>query len=376
MSAVLAAMPQPRHTEPRDLPHWSEWLAGQLDPYWRADEWNSETNVFAGSVDNPLTAAYYCRVVRCTAMVEAFNSFCSACEYHRRKEKAEGRADFAETHQPGVRHARQIGKSQFTLAPLSATVRTEILYALQQRDQLKVILVPARIRCLTANLPAGLGSLFDLSPGFLASLEKLQSATFRGLMDQLVRARTEHEGSDPTAGDIWDCRLVGLLAGKGREYRATAGTIDFTGLRQAWLREVTKEYGRQVRPTVIELRFTVQAASIASAALVSRPYGDTPGKLQLADMSTVVDAFRTAANPKTRKPYGDKHRRALLGHWRRFLERARLLGLMEAAATVASFAGLLGPPQRARDTRLTRLRLGLAAVVGGRSHAPARATSW
>ncbi|MGW6718043.1 tyrosine-type recombinase/integrase [Streptomyces sp. NPDC054995] len=329
MSAVLAAVPQPRDTDARDLPHWSEWLVGQLDPHWRADEWDGEMNIFTGSVDNPLTAAHYCRVVRCTAMVEAFNSYCSACEYHRRKKNTEDRADFAETHQPGVRYARPVGKAQFTLAPQSATVRTEILYALQQRDQMEVILVPARVRHLTGKLPAGLRSLFDLDPGFAASLEKLQSATLRGLMDQLVRARTEHEGSDPTTGDVWDCRLVGLLAGKGREYRATSGTIDFTGLRQTWLREVAKEYGRQVRPTVIELRFTVQAASIASAALVSRPCGDMPSKLHLADMSTVVDAFRTAVNPKSRKPYGDTHRRALLGHWRRFLDRARLLGLMD-----------------------------------------------
>ncbi|MEU6882170.1 tyrosine-type recombinase/integrase [Streptomyces sp. NPDC046712] len=306
-------------------------MTGRLDPYWRTDEWDGETNVFTGSVDNPRTAAYRCRVVRCTAMVESFNSYCSACDYHRRKKKEEeDRPDFAETHQPGARYARQeIGQSRFSLAPLSATVRTEILYALQQRDQLDVILVPARIRSLTAKLPAGLSSLFELGPGFPAALDKLQSATFRGLTDQLARARTQNEGSDPTAGDIWDCRLVGLLAGKGREYRATSGTIDFTRLRQTWLREVAKEYGRQVRPTVIELRFAVQAASIASAALVARPHGDTPGKLQLADMSTVVDAFRTAANPKTRMPYGDQHRKALLGHWRRFLDRARLLGLMD-----------------------------------------------
>ncbi|MGW1473685.1 hypothetical protein ACWCQJ_20890 [Streptomyces olivaceus] len=330
MSAVLAAVPQQASADAWDLPLWGEWLNGRLDPHWRAGEWDAETNVFTGSVDNPFTAAHVCRVVRCTAKVESFNSYCSACDHHRLKRKEQDRGDFAETHQPGLRHvSKEIGQTRFTLAPLSSTVRTEILYALQQRDQLDVILVPARVRYLTAKLPTGLRSLFDLGPEFSASLDKLRSATLRGLMDQLVRARTEHEGSDPTSGDIWDCHLVGLLAGKGREYRATTGTIDFTGLRQTWLREVAKEYGRQVRPTVLELRFTVQAASIASTGLASRPWGDTPGKLQLADMSTVVDAFRTAINPRTGRPYGDSHCKALLGHWRRFLDRARLLGLMD-----------------------------------------------
>ncbi|MCW8101734.1 tyrosine-type recombinase/integrase [Streptomyces tauricus] len=212
---------------------------------------------------------------------------------------------------------------------MSATVRTEILYALQQRDQLDVILVPGRIRSLIASLPTGVDSLLDLAPGFPSSLDKLRAATLRGLLDQLARARSQYDGSDPTAGDVWDCSLVGLVAGKRREYRATSGTIDFTVLRQTWLREVTKEYGRQVRPTVLELRAAVHAAAIASAALTSRPNSETPHKLQLADMSAIVDAFRTAHNPKTGKPYDSTYRRSLLGHWRRFLDHARLLGLMD-----------------------------------------------
>src|SRR5690606_27267084 len=38
--------------------------------------------------------------------------------------------------------------------------------------------------------------------------------------------------------------------------------------------------------------------------------------------------------------------------------------------------GLPGPAQRARDTSPSRLRPGLADVVGGRSHPPARAAAW
>ncbi|MFG3142764.1 tyrosine-type recombinase/integrase [Streptomyces sp. NPDC048211] len=313
---------------------WHGWLTAQLDPHWRRDEWDPETHIFTGSTDNPLTAAHRCRVARCPAPVESFNSYCSGCTYDR---KSKGNPpDFAASHVPGIRRGNQhggvnhgIGKTRFTLKPLSAVVRTEILYALQQRDQLDVILVPGRIRSLVPNLPLDPTSLLDLAPGFPASLEKLQRSTLRGLLDQLARARNQYENADPTLGDVWDCRLVGLIAGKGREYRATSGNIDFTVIQQTWLRETAKEYGRQVRPTVIELRFVVQAAAIASTALAGRQNGETPQKLQLADMSAVVDAFRTLLNPKTHKPYSNPHRGSLLGYWRRFLDHARLLGLMD-----------------------------------------------
>ncbi|MFD9378468.1 tyrosine-type recombinase/integrase [Streptomyces sp. NPDC059999] len=331
MSGVLAAVPALREASGED---WGVWLSSRLDPHWRTEEWDPASNLFTGSVDNRLTAAHPCRVVRCPAVVESFNGYCSGCT-HDRNQKG-NRPDFASTHVPGARHGNQhggvnrgIGKTQFTLAPVGETVRTEILYALQQRDQLDVILVPGRIRSLVPRLPAALRSLLDLAPGFPETLDSNVRGALRGLLDQLAWARSQYEGADPTAGDIWECRLVGLIAGKRREYRATSGTIDFTVLGQTWLREIAKEYGRQLRPTVLELRATVQAAGIASAALAARPHGQTPDKLQLADMSAVVDAFRTAHNPKTGKPYGSQHRRSLLGHWRRFLDRARLLGLMD-----------------------------------------------
>ncbi|MFE1907627.1 tyrosine-type recombinase/integrase [Streptomyces gardneri] len=331
MSAVLAAIPAPREADSED---WGVWLSGRLDPHWRAEEWDPTSTVFTGSVDNPLTVAHPCRVVRCPAVVESFNGYCSGCA-HDRKQKGNP-PDFASTFVPGARHGNQhggvnrgIGKTQFTLASVSETVRTEILYTLQQRDQLDVVLVPGRIRSLVPRLPVGLGSLLDLGAGFPETLDNNLRGALRGLLDQLARARSQYEGADPTAGDIWECRLVGLIAGQRREYRATAGTIDFTVLGQTWLRDIAKEYGRQIRPTVLELRAVVQAAAIASAALANRPHGQSPERLQLADMSAVVEAFRTAHNPKTGKPYSGKHRISLLGHWRRFLDRARLLGLMD-----------------------------------------------
>ncbi|MFF3396255.1 hypothetical protein ACFYW1_35760 [Streptomyces sp. NPDC002669] len=71
---------------------------------------------------------------------------------------------------------------------------------------------------------------------------------------RLRRARVQYDGVDPTLADVWDCALVGLLSAPNRRYLAVSGHLDFQPIRQRWLREIVKEYGRAVRPTVAELR--------------------------------------------------------------------------------------------------------------------------
>ncbi|MGC5411191.1 hypothetical protein ACPXCX_47085, partial [Streptomyces sp. DT225] len=84
--------------------------------------------------------------------------------------------------------------------------------------------------------------------------------------------------------------------------------------------ELVKEYGRTARPNVMDLRQTVYAATIASSALAGRPHGDEPGLLAMADMNAVVDLFRITKRPEDGHDYSTSHRRALLRHWRTFLD--------------------------------------------------------
>ncbi|WP_227745027.1 hypothetical protein, partial [Lysinibacillus sp. OL1] len=95
-----------------------------------------------------------------------------------------------------------------------------------------------------------------------------------------------------------------------------------------WLREITKQFGREVRPPVTTLRHTVHAAEIASRQLSLRTNGDHPELLDHGDMSAVVEGFRTSAD-REGKPHSFTHRRSLLGWWRRLLEFSRRTGAMD-----------------------------------------------
>ncbi|WP_329218022.1 site-specific integrase [Streptomyces sp. NBC_01485] len=221
------------------------------------------------------------------------------------------------------------GVSQFSLAGVSPAVRHELLHALQQRDAAGISLVPQYIRRIVAGLPSELDSLLRLSKEFISELPAAASGVLNGLLLHVRRARVEFEGVDPTSGDVWECALVGLAAGRGRKYVAVHGDINFQPVRQQWLRELVKEYGRTVRPCVLDLRQTVYAASIASSALANRAAGEAPERLSMADMNAVVDMFRITKRPEDGHDYSTSHRRALLRDWRTFLEFARQAGMMD-----------------------------------------------
>ncbi|WP_228985410.1 hypothetical protein, partial [Streptomyces sp. DH12] len=101
---------------------------------------------------------------------------------------------------------------------MSPAVRQELLYGLQQRDDAGISLVPQRVRRIVAGLPSGLGSLLDLDASFSSSLPAAASGVLNGVLLHVRRARVEFEGADPTSGDVWECALIGLTAGRGRRY--------------------------------------------------------------------------------------------------------------------------------------------------------------
>ncbi|WP_179230679.1 tyrosine-type recombinase/integrase [Streptomyces sp. CS227] len=230
---------------------------------------------------------------------------------------------------PNVGTGVMPGVSQFSLANVSPGVRHEIIYGLQQRDAAGISLVPQHLRRIVSGLPPGLRSLLDLDQAFIDQLPASPSGVLNGLLLHVRRVRTQFEGIDPTSGDVWECALVGLTAGSGRNYYAVSGVIDFRPVSQTWLRELVKNYGRTARPHVLLLRQTVYAAAIASSALAHRPHGDTPERLSMADMNAVVDMFRVTRRPADGHDYSTSHRMSLLRYWRTFLEFSRQAGMMD-----------------------------------------------
>lgn len=316
------------------VPDWPNWLRERLAPGWRASEWDHGRALFTADPTNPATKVFSCVVTACSTHVESNGSRCDAC---RKARLLQGNpADFDATHlpvmsrrRPNITDGALPGVSQFSLSGVTPAVCHELLYGLQQRDAAGISLVPQRVRRIVAGLPSGLGSLLELDESFVSRLPAATAGVLNGVLLHVRRARVEFEGIDPTSGDVWECALVGLTAGRGRKYVAVHGDIDFRPVRQQWLRELVKEYGRTVRPCVLDLRQTVYAATIASSALVNRANGDTPEQLSMADMNAVVDMFRITKRPEDGHDYSTSHRRALLRDWRTFLEFTRQAGLMD-----------------------------------------------
>ena len=302
--------------------------------WWRTGEWDQDRALFTADPSNPSTKVFSCVVTACSTHVVSNGARCDAC---RKARLLQGNpADFDATYVPVVSRRRPNvsdgalpGVSQFSLSGVSPAVCREMLYGLQQRDAAGISLVPQRVRRIVAGLPSGLGSLLKLGEDFVSGLPAATAGVLNGVLLHVRRARVEFEGVDPTVGDVWECALVGLTAGRGRKYIAVHGDIDFRPVRQQWLRELVKEYGRTVRPCVLDLRQTVYAASIVSSALVNRADGEAPERLSMADMNAVVDMFRITKRPEDGHDYSTSHRRTLLRYWRAFLEFARQAGTMD-----------------------------------------------
>ncbi|WP_405707578.1 site-specific integrase [Streptomyces xanthophaeus] len=329
--ATALAVVAPRD---RSVPEWSDWLSRLLAPAWRTSEWDVSRALFTADLSNPTTSVFACAVMACTTHVASNGSRCDACKKACHLQGTP--ADFDATHapvsslrRPNATDGGQPGVSQFSLARVAPDVRQEMLYGLQQRDAAGINLVPQRVRHLVARLPSGLDSLLSLSEEFVSGLPAATAGVLNGILLHVRRARVEFEGTDPTSGDVWESALVGLTAGRGRKYVAVHGVIDFRPVRQQWLRELLKEYGRTARPCVMDLRQTVYAAAIASAALAHRPDGEVPERLSMADMNSVVDMFRITKRPEDGHDYSTSHRRALLRSWHTFLEFARQAGMMD-----------------------------------------------
>ncbi|MFD6400644.1 tyrosine-type recombinase/integrase [Nocardia sp. NPDC060249] len=315
-----------------DRPSWQQWLAAQLDPDWRAGEWDSQRRVFTGRIGNPMTSVFACRVERCNTQVENHNRRCSRC---RRYCNRSGDQDsFDRTFDPDA-HPRPGPEpaivGHFDLSGVDAVLAEELLYGLSQRDRDNLALVPARVRRIVVELPPSCESLLLLAgdAGFENALPADARGVFRSIVTHLLRAHTVFTGTDPTLGDIWNPAVVGLQAAADRHYRAVGGVVDFRGIDQLWLREVTKRFAREIRPPVTVLRQTIHAVEIASRQLSLRSNGDRHDLLDIGDMSAVIDGFRGGAD-RNGVAYSVSHQRGLLGCWRRMIEHSRRSGAMDA----------------------------------------------
>jgi integrase len=337
MNTLATALSMPESL-PYQLDHdaWVRHLRGTMPPdgEWRPQEFDPDGWLFTGDPDNPATTSTRCKVRACAAIVTS-RCLCRPCRRAWVRSELEEDA-FVAAHQPALARHRSVGGgirvNQFSLAALASTVRWEVLYALQQRDRQGLKIDPVALRRLTASL-TDVDTLTSTSyPDLRQRIGRTRSvhAYARMLTQVLHLAFEEFRGIRHTDKDVWDCLALDLETPRpGR--RPNLASIDFTPIRQRWLREATKEWVRTVRPTDTgEVKRTMKACTLASEALTRRPGGgEDPSALRYGDMEAVFQAIKTARG-QAGSVYDARYRRALWARLHAVLDLGRKTELLAA----------------------------------------------
>lgn len=312
---------------------WAETLRIRLDPGWRPGEWDATSGTFVANLSNPDTWVFVCKIPGCGGLIGHRSEWCVRCRKHY---SLLGRpSDFADTFRPPPAPVDDARYGQFCLGELAEPCRVEITFALQIYTQTHV-LSPFSVRNMLRFIPADLVSLLDLDdtrfPG-----KSVGMGLFRSLRAILRKDRVQFDGTDLTAGDVWDCELLGLNAKTGRRsYPAVGSVLDFRPVRQSWLRELLKEFLRSTHLDVATSKRTLTATMIASHALDTRSHGDDPTELGYADMTAVVEGFQQSLNQdgKTASP---TRRAQLYIRFKIMINFCRRSGLMEDVPSSFAF---------------------------------------
>lgn len=321
------------HAAPTDVSMvWLETLRVRLDPGWRPGEWDLPSWTFVADLSNPETWVFVCKIPGCGGLIGHRSEWCVRCRHFY---SVLGRpTDFAATFRPPPAPVNDARYGQFCLADLSEPVRVELVFALQIYTQTRV-LSPSRVRDLLRFIPVGLESLLLLDETVFPR-KAVALGLFRSFRTILRKDRVQFEGTDLRVGDVWDCELLGLKAKTGRPYLAVGSVLDFRPVRQAWLRELLKEFLRSTHLDVYTSKRTLTATMIASRALAVRPHGDNPGKLGYADMIAVVEGFQQSLNLDG-KTASDTRRAQLYMRFKVMINFCRRSGLMEEVPSSFAF---------------------------------------
>jgi integrase len=221
---------------------------------------------------------------------------------------------------------------QFSLAGLPEPLVSEVLYALQRRDQAPPPLDPSQVRWLLARLGT-VASLRDADPETVCESGGMQynsaiRALFRDLRRHLERAWAQHADADPFTGDVWQVALLDLQSNASRRWPAIQGVVDFRPIQPPWLREIVKDWARSTRPYLQGLRQTLRACQAASHILTAAGRLD-PASLGAGDFTHIVDAI-SGQQRADGTLYSATHRNLLLYQFCQVIEHGRASGLMAA----------------------------------------------
>jgi integrase len=218
---------------------------------------------------------------------------------------------------------------QFSLSPLHAVARVEVLYALQQRDVRGQKIDPVAVRQAITQISDAAVSIATASVDRLphkpqANVDALVRETHR----VLTSAYDRFKGVDPAAREVLDLSELGVRGTRGKRTNRP-GDVDVSEVRQPWLRQLLVTWISETKPTTTEVRRGVRACTAASRALDMRPGGGhDPAALAFADMNAVVDTFRNLLKLDG-GPMSSKSRADLLSFFFKILDYGRAAGHLD-----------------------------------------------
>lgn len=228
------------------------------------------------------------------------------------------------------RQPPRLGPHQFSMVALSETVRYELLYCLEQRDELPPPLDPLQVRIVVMRL-VGAASLRDLDLEQVGRSGGMQynasaKALVRDIGRYVANAWNRYSGADPYAGDCWGVAGLGLFPNGSRRYPARDGVVDFEPISQSWLREVAKAWARDTRPYLQNLRQAIKACAQASVVLAADGH-DGPSGLGAGEFTRVIEAL-SGLRHQDGSLYSASFRNVLLGRFYEIVDFGRAAGLM------------------------------------------------
>lgn len=280
----------------------------------------------------PLEGFGACVVASC--FLESSYKRTCLCEGHYRAwlrhERPEGRGFKAWAG----RAAQPSNDRVLSLGGLPELVRLELLYGIGRRVAEQIGTGIGEMRAFADQLrAAGVASVTDFDPaGFEGNETYAHFAAF--VVDRVGLAYADPELERDA--DIWDLRVFGR-----------GGHLDFTGIRQDWLREAAKAWAATAAAGVVSastLQHRVHALVALSSVLASGPGGgNDPAALGRAD----IDRFlvrRGSLRTKGGQPYGTRRAAAIVEGCAVVLREARELGQLTTLPSTFSFRrGDAGP---------------------------------
>ena len=298
---------------------------------WRKKGTSEPAEVFIARA-RPLTRAPECRVAGCDRESVTRRGL---CRFHGQRLQRQHQVSPLSGDELAAWAASErplLGAHQFSLAGLPELLRTELVYALQQRDQTPPPLDPTMVKMLLARL-GDAASLRAADPQAVCESGGLQynsavRGLFRDLRRYLDQARARYCGIDPFTGDIWQVALLELPVNATRHWPATEGVIDLRVVEPGWLRDIVRHWARDTRPNLQRLRETLRACQAASRVLTTSGRDD-PAWLGAGDFTRILDTI-SAQRRADGSLYSAGHRNLMIYQFCQVIEYGRASGLMAA----------------------------------------------